>query len=89
MRKEELFDAFEKEAKKYEEESYFEFEVYKEDDKDMLLLHTDLPLMVDMPFQDDDELEEILEYLMTLIKGFDFSYTLEFYNIDGLKLFIK
>lgn len=67
----------------------FDIELYERDsDTKAAAVHTSLPLNVDIAYTDDDELQRIYAALITVVKHFDFGFTLDFSDIENLEEFV-
>jgi hypothetical protein len=77
-----------KEVKSIYQENYFgDFDIELIDNT--VVVHTDLPLSVEIKYNNANEKEYIYECLAKLATCFDFSYTLEFENKNDLASFVS
>ena len=53
-------------------------------DNEITVITSDLPLGVQIEFKNNQEKKQIYSFLMYLALSFDFSYTLEFYEMKDL-----
>ena len=54
-----------------------------------IIFESDISLFIDIKFKNKKEKDYIFDLLFNVIKSFDFSYTLEFTDIEELEFFAK
>ena len=69
----------------YKKEIFCDFDI--EVTNNRVIVNTSLPLELDIPFKTNNEKQYVYELLVKLLRVFDFSFNLEFNNIDDLASF--
>lgn len=72
-------------AKKYFNDDMFEVDLYKEGNKNKIILNNTINLYVEIGYENNRDKNYIYNCIIELLKCFDFSYTLEYYSIENLE----